>query len=125
MHVIIYPGFAELIIYINPPDNFVLEDPPSVTMPSLYAPWMEYRGKGNIKLDIQGDTLRDLLVELTNQYKRVNTDFEPIDASTNDVDFDYDVLVNGKNYVSLPYNIDAHLKQGDEVRVKMTWRWDG
>ncbi len=125
MNVIIYPGFAELIIYINPPEGFVLEEPPSVTMPSLYAPWMEHKGKGNIKLDVPGDTLRDLLVELTREYKRVNTDFEPIDAATNDVDFDYDVYVNGKNYISLPYNLDAQLKQGDEVRVKMVWRWDG
>jgi molybdopterin converting factor small subunit len=125
MHVVIYPGFAELIIYINPPDDFVLEKPPSVTMPSLYAPWLEARGKGNIKLEIQGDTLRALLTELSNQYRKVNADFEPIDRSTNDVDFDYDIFVNGKNYVSLPYGLDAKLKQGDEVKVKMMWRWDG
>jgi hypothetical protein len=125
MHVAIYPGFAELIIYVDPPDDFVLEEPPSVTMPSLYLPWPESSGKGNIRLDVPGQTLRDLLMELTRQYKRVNSDFEPIDSSTNDVDFDYDVFVNGKNYVSLPYNLDATLKQGDEVRVKMIWRWDG
>jgi molybdopterin converting factor small subunit len=125
MHVVIYPGFAELIIYINPPDDFILEEPPSVTMPSLYAPWLEARGKGNIKLEIQGDTLRALLTELSNQYRKVNADFEPIDLSTNDVDFDYDIFVNGKNYVSLPYGLDAKLKQGDEVKVKMMWRWDG
>lgn len=125
MHVVIYPGFAELIIYIDPPDDFVLESPPSVTMPSLYAPWMESRGKGNIKLGVPGDTLRSLLTELSNQYRKVNADFAPIDPSTNDVDFDYDIFVNGKNYVSLPHGLDATLKQGDEVRVKMMWRWDG
>ena len=44
---------------------------------------------------------------------------------TNDLDFDYDVLVNGKNYLALPHGLDARLADGDEVRVKILWRWDG
>ena len=125
MQVTIYPGFAELIIIVNPPVDFQLKEPPTVIMPSLYAPWLDARDKGKVHLDIQGDTLRDLLSDITKQFQQANTDFMPIDPKTNDIDFDYDVLVNGKNYVSLPFGLDAKLKDLDEVRIKMVWRWDG
>jgi hypothetical protein len=125
MQIFIYPGFAELIVVVNPPADFQLKEPPTVIMPSLYAPWLDAREKGSVQLTIKGETLRDLLVDITEQFQKANTDFKPIDPKTNDIDFDYDVLVNGKNYVSLPLGLDAKLKDLDEVRIKMMWRWDG
>ena len=125
MQIVIYPGFAELIIIVNPPFDFQLEEPPTVIMPSLYAPWLYAREKGSVELTIQGETLRDLLTDITKQFQQANTDFKPIDPKTNDIDFDYDVLVNGKNYVSLPLGLEAKLKDLDQVRIKMVWRWDG
>jgi hypothetical protein len=50
---------------------------------------------------------------------------QPINPKTDDLDFDYDVLVNGKNYVSLAGGLDARLKDNDIVKVKIVWRWDG
>ena len=58
MQVVIYPGFAELIIIVNPPVDFQLKEPPTVIMPSLYAPWLDARDKGSVNLTIQGETLR-------------------------------------------------------------------
>ena len=125
MQVAVFPGFAELIIIVNPPAGFMLKEPPTVIMPSLYAPWSEAKDKRKVLLNIKGETLRSLLIELTNQYKQVNADFEPINSRTNDLDFDYDVFVNGKNYVSLPSGLDAKLNDLDEVKLKIMWRWDG
>ena len=94
-------------------------------MPWLYAPWPQAREKGIIEIEIAGDTLRALLAELSGQYQQADIDFQPINPTTNDLDFDYDVSVNGKNYVALAGGLDAKLKDNDSVRVKMLWRWDG
>jgi hypothetical protein len=51
--------------------------------------------------------------------------FDPLDLQTNELDNDYEVLVNEKNYISLPDGLDEKLKVNDEVKVKMLWRWDG
>jgi len=97
----------------------------SIVMPWLYAPWPDAREKGIIEMEIDGDTLRALLAGLSAQYKAANVDFQPINPTTNDLDFDYDVLVNDKNYVALAGGLDAKLKDDDSVKVKMLWRWDG
>jgi molybdopterin converting factor small subunit len=76
-------------------------------------------------MEFAGDTIRALLMELSARYKAANIDFQPINPATNDLDFDYDVLVNGKNYVALAGGLDAKLKDDDSVKVKMLWRWDG
>jgi len=76
-------------------------------------------------MTVPGDTLRALLMELSERYRQANVDFELINPGTNDLDFDYDVLVNGKNYVALAGGLDVKLKANDTVKVKVLWRWDG
>jgi molybdopterin converting factor small subunit len=125
MRVVIMPGFSELIIVANPTHEVTREGMLSIVMPWLYAPWTNAQEKGIIEMEIDGDTLRALLAELTARYKEANVDFQPINSTTNDLDFDYDVLVNGKNYVALANGLDAKLNDDDAVKVKMLWRWDG
>jgi molybdopterin converting factor small subunit len=125
MRVVIMPGFSELIIVANPTQEVTRKGMLSIVMPWLYAPWPNAKEKGIIEMDVNGDTLRALLVELTARYKEANVDFQPISPSTNDLDFDYDVLVNGKNYIALADGLDAKLKDDDTLIVKMLWRWDG
>ena len=125
MRVVIMPGFSELIITVNPTREVTREGMLSIVMPWLYAPWPNAQEKGIIEMEIDGDTLRALLAELSARYKEANIDFQPINPTTNDLDFDYDVIVNGKNYVALVDGLDAKLKDDDAVKVKMLWRWDG
>jgi len=125
MRVVIMPGFSELIIIVNPTQEVTREGMLSIVMPWLYAPWPNAQEKGIIEMEIDGDTLRALLAELSARYKEANIDFQPINPTTNDLDFDYDVIVNGKNYVALVDGLDAKLKDDDAVKVKMLWRWDG
>ena len=125
MRLVIIPGFAELIIIVNPTERISREAAGAVIMPWLYAPWPNSKGKGIIEIEVVGSTLRELLNELSRKYKQADVDFEPINPKTNDLDFDYDVLVNSKNYVALVNGLDTTLADGDEVKVKMVWRWDG
>ena len=125
MKAVILPGFSELIIVVNPTHEVTREGMLSLVMPWLYAPWPKAKEKGIIEIEIDGDTLRALLVELTARYKEANVEFQPIDSKTHDVDFDFDVLVNDKNYVALAGGLDAKLKENDTVKVKVLWRWDG
>ena len=125
MRVAIIPGLVELRMKINPKREVTRKGLPYIVMPWMFAPWPEVRRKGVIEIKIKGETLRDLLVELSDQYKKANVDFEPINPRTKDVDFDYDVSVNGKNYIRLSKGLDTKLRSGIEVIVKMNWRWDG
>ena len=125
MRVVIMPGFSELIIKINPTKGVSREGMLSIVMPWLYAPWPQAQEKGIIEIEANGDTLRDLLLELSARYKKANVDFQPIDPTSNDLDFDYDVFVNGTSYISLTGGLDAKLKPDDTVNIKMLWRWDG
>jgi len=125
MKAVIMPGFSELIIVVNPTGEVTREGMLSIIMPWFYAPWPGSQEKGIIEMIVAGDTLRALLTELSKRYRQANVDFEPINSGTNDLDFDYDVLVNGKNYVALDNGLDAKLKADDTVKVKVLWRWDG
>jgi len=91
----------------------------------MFAPWPESKSKGVIEIEIKGETLRALLSELSDLYKKAGVDFEPINAKTNDVDFDYEILMSGKKYVGLSQGLDTKLRKGSEVVIKMNWRWDG
>jgi hypothetical protein len=125
MRVVIIPGLTELKIKIDPVRKVTREGLPYILMPWMLAPWPEAREKGVVEIMIRGETLRGLLTELSDQYKQANVDFEPIDPKTGDVDFDYDVSINGKNYVGLSHGLDTKLRKGSEVVIKMNWRWDG
>jgi molybdopterin converting factor small subunit len=125
MNVAIMPAFSELIVKINPAEKVTREGLLNIIMPWLYAPWPDARGKGVVELEVEGETTRALLTTLAEVYRQVDVDFAPINPKTNDLDEDYDVLVNDKNYVTIPHGLDAKLRDGDEVKVKILWRWDG
>lgn len=125
MNVSIMPGFSELIVRINPAEKVTREGLLNIIMPWLYAPWPDAREKGVVELKVEGETTRALLTTLAEIYKQADVDFAPINPKTNDLDEDYDVLVNDKNYVTIPHGLDAKLRDGDEVKVKILWRWDG
>jgi molybdopterin converting factor small subunit len=125
MKVAILPGFSELIVIINPAGKVTREGLLTINMPWLYTPWPEARESGVIELTMEGETLRELLTVLAERYRQAGVDFEPINPGTNDVDEDYDVLINGKDYVAIPHGLNAKLKDGDRVKVKVLWRWDG
>jgi hypothetical protein len=125
MKVAIMPGFSELIIKINPAEKVTREGLLNIIMPWLYAPWPDARERGVIELEVEGETVRSLLTTLAEVYRQADVDFAPINPKTNDLDEDYDVLVNDKDYVTIPHGLDAKLREGDEVKVKILWRWDG
>ena len=125
MRVVIIPGLVELRIKINPKGEVTRKGLPYIVMPWMFAPWPEAKKEGVIETTIKGETLKELLIELSDHYKQVNVDFEPINSRTNDVDFDYEILMNGKKYVGLPQGLNTKLRRGNEVVVKMNWRWDG
>ena len=125
MKAAIMPGFSELIIIVNPTREVTREGLLSIIMPWLYAPWPDAQRTGIIEIAVEGETLRALITELSDRYKKADVDFEPINPRTNDLDFDYDVLVNDKNYVALPHGLDTELRDGDKVQIKVLWRWDG
>ena len=125
MKAAIMPGFSELIIKVNPLSEVTREGLLSIIMPWLYAPWPEARKKGVIEMEVEGETLRELLTTISDRYKEADVDVELINPRTDDLDFDYDVLINGKDYVTSPHGLDTKLKAGDEVKVKILWRWDG
>ena len=125
MRAVILPGLTELRIRIGPSGKVTREGLPYILMPWMFAPWPDLKDKGVVEIEVKGETLRDLLTELSEQYKRANVDFEPINPKTSDVDFDYDVSVNGKNYIGLSLGLDTKLRKGNQVVIKMNWRWDG
>ena len=125
MRVVITPGLVELRIKISPKGEATREGLPYIVMPWMFAPWPESKSKGVIEIEIKGETLRALLSELSDLYKKAGVDFEPINAKTNDVDFDYEILMSGKKYVGLSQGLDTKLRKGSEVVIKMNWRWDG
>ena len=125
MKAVIMPGFSELIIVIDPNREIAREGDLSIIMPWFYAPWPGSQEKGIIEMTFPGDSLRALLTELSKRYRKANVDFELINPKTNDLDFDYDVLVNGQNYVALAGGLDVKLKADDSVKIRVLWRWDG
>jgi hypothetical protein len=125
MRAVIIPGLTELRIKVNPTKKVSREGLPYIVMPWMFAPWPELKDKGVIQIEVKGETLRRLLTELSVRYQQANVDFEPINPKTNDVDFDYDVSLNGKNYIGLANGLDTKLRKGNEVVIKMNWRWDG
>lgn len=125
MRLAIIPGLVELRIKVEPKKKVTRDGLPYIVMPWMFAPWPELKEKGIIELEISSNTLRDLLNELSQIYKKANVDFEPINPKTGDVDFDYEVIVSGKRYIALRNGLDTKLRKGNEVVIKMNWRWDG
>ena len=125
MKAAIAPGFSELMITVNPAGKVTREGLLNLHMPWLVAPWPEAREKGVVEMEVEGETVRSLLTTLAEAYKQAGVDFVPINPRTNDMDEDYDVLINDKNYITLPGRLDTKLVDGDRVKLKILWRWDG
>ena len=114
----------KVVLIPNPTDLKVIVDPGSYVpektgfiIPGMWAPWPEAQEKGFVEIDVAGDTLRALLVEITKQYKQAGVDYDPICPNKGDIKFDFDVLVNGKQYAVQSHGLDASLKTGDVVEV--------
>jgi len=116
MRVAIIPHSEQLKILVNP-NGEVTPKAYSSGLPRFFAPWPDARDKGVIEIEVEGETPRALLTELSRRYKQANVDFEPICPITNDLKLDFDVFVNGKNYVILTHGLNAKLEDGDEVKV--------
>ena len=125
MRVTIIPRLIELNVIVNPKKKVSRKGLPYIVMPWMFAPWPDCKKNGVIEIEVKGETLRTLLTELSDCYKKKGVDFEPIHSKTNDIDFDYDISVNGKNYFTLPHGLDTKLRNEDDVKIKMLWRWDG
>ena len=121
MKAAIAPCFSELIITINPSSEVTRDGLLNLYMPWLFAPWPEAREKGIVEAEVEGETLRALVTTLAEVYKKAGVDFEPINPRTNDMDEDYDVLINGKDYSTAPGRLDAKLKDGDRVKLKILY----
>ena len=124
MRVAIIPRFTELRIVVNPGGELPWK-PPSSIMPWMYAPWPDAQNKGAIEIEIEGSTLIELVTQVADKYKQANVNFNPVDPVTGDIDLDYEVILNDKDYEGLPDGLNTDLKDGDEVHIKMAWRWDG
>ncbi len=116
MKVAIVPHFEQLRILVNY-DGQLTQGGRSSFLPALYAPWPDAREKGFAEINVEGDTLKALLVEVGAIYKQANVDFEPICPVTHDLKTDYDVFVNGKNCVLLNEGLGTKLRDGDEVKI--------
>ena len=116
MKVAIVPHFEQLIILVNH-DGQLTQGTHSSFLPGLYAPWPDAQKKGFAEINVEGNTLKALLVKVGALYKQANVDFEPICPKTHDLKLDYDVFVNGKNHIFLTEGLGAQLKDGDEVKI--------
>ena len=125
MKVIIIPSVAELIVITNPTGEVTPKGIPGSIMPWLYAPWPEAKQKGIMQTEVPGNTLKALLIELGRLYQQAGVDFAPFNHIINQVDFDYEVSVNGKRFSYLSAGIDTVLKEDDEIKINIIWRWDG
>jgi len=116
MRIAVVPHFEQLRVLVNNSGQ-VAPETHHVSLPALYAPWPDARKKGFAEIDVEGDTLRALLAEVGFRYKQAGVDFEPICPITSDLKLDYDVFVNGKNYVLLNHGLEVKLEDGDEVKI--------
>lgn len=116
MRIVIVPGFAALRITVNPDGN-VRGTSASSFEPGMCAAWPEAKEKGFFEMEIEEGTLKAVLRKITEHCRQAQVDFEPLCFKTDDVSFDYDVILNGRNYVSLPSGLDTRLSDGDEIKV--------
>jgi molybdopterin converting factor small subunit len=122
MKIAIVPHFEQLKILVND-DGLAASANPVLALHALFAPWPDSREQGFAELEVEGDTLRAILAEVGSRYKQAGVDFEPISPITKDIKPDYDVFVNGQNYVLLDNGLEAKLKGGDEVKVLSDTMW--
>ncbi len=117
MRIAIVPHFEQLRVLVNY-DGQLAPGSSVSSLPGLFAPWPDAREQGFAEIEVEGDTLRALLAEVGSCYKQAGVDFEPICPITSDIKLDYDVFVNGQNYVLLNHGLESKLKDGDEVKIQ-------
>jgi hypothetical protein len=116
MKVAIVPRFEYLRVIVDSHGKMNPERTSSV-ISTMYAPWPDAQDKGFAEVNIEGNTLRALLTGIGIRYKQTNVDLEPICPITNDVKPDYDIFVNGQNFVLLSQGLETRLGDGDEIKI--------
>ena len=73
-------------------------------------------GKSSLEVETDTATLRNLLDDLADRFGK---DFSDLifDPKTKDFAGHLMLLVNGRNYLSMPDRLDTALKDGDEVAI--------
>lgn len=122
MKIAIIPHFEQLKILVNH-DGLAATANPVLSLHALFAPWPDSREQGFAELEVESDTLRAILAAVGACYKQAGVDLEPICPVTKDIKLDYDVFVNGQNYVLLDNGLETKLKDGDEVKVLSDTMW--
>lgn len=117
MKVVLVPHFARLRVIVNSKGEVSPDAICTSYLPGMYAPWPDAHIKGFIPLDVEGNTLRTLLAEIGAHYVKANVDYEPICPDTHELKLDFDVFLNGKNYILFPNGLDSKLNDGDEIEI--------
>jgi molybdopterin converting factor small subunit len=86
-------------------------------IPGIYDDWPEAREDGFTEININDNTLRALLIEISNRLNRNGVDQGPMCSRTNDVKQSFEILVNEKNYVLTSHGLETRLQSGDEITI--------
>lgn len=117
MKVVLIPHFARLRVIVNSKGEASPDAICASYLPGMYAPWPDAHIKGFITLDVEGNTLRTLLAEIGAHYVKAKVDYEPICPDTHELKLDFDVFLNGKNYILCSKGLDSILNDGDKVEI--------
>ena len=115
MKVIIIPGPTDLKAVVDPENKGDYKG--GLLIPGIYDDWPEAKEDGFTEIDVNGDTLRSLLVEISSRLNRNGIDQGPMCHITNDVKQAFEILINDKNYVLTPDGIETKLQRNDEVTI--------
>ncbi len=73
-------------------------------------------GQDQIEMEKGTATIRDVLDELSHRFGKDLTDLI-YDSETEELASHIILLVNGRNYLSMPGRLDMELKDGDEITL--------
>jgi len=79
-------------------------------------------GQEQINLKDERPTLRTLLQEVTRKSKGT---VEIINPQSGMVDDEYFIIVNGRDFQTLPQGLETELNEGDEVGIGLLYFWGG
>jgi molybdopterin converting factor small subunit len=79
-------------------------------------------GQEQINLKAERATLRTLLQEVTRKSEGTVEIINPQSERVND---EYFVLVNGRDFQTLPQGLETELSEGDEVGIGLLYFWGG
>jgi hypothetical protein len=125
MKLAIIPSHLEWLIAVNPAEEVTPREITGPVMSWMYTPWPDAAEKGVIEIEAAGDTLRELLMALSERYTQAGVDCNIINSETQELDSDYDVFINGVHLSALPAGLETSLQNDDEVKVRFLFRWDG